>query len=50
MLHEQKIISDFEYQTAVNNLLTAKANLAQAEVLYAAAKQNFWLLYSYKSV
>ena len=40
MLHEQKIISDFEYQTAVNNLLTAKANLAQAEAAYAAAKQN----------
>lgn len=40
MLHEQKIISDFEYQTAVNNLLTAKANLAQAEAAYSAAKQN----------
>lgn len=40
MLHEQKIISDFEYQTAVNNLLTAKANLVQAEAAYAAAKQN----------
>lgn len=40
MLHDQKIISDFEYQTAVNNLLTAKANLAQAEAVYTAAKQN----------
>lgn len=40
MLHEQKIISDFEYQTAVNNLLSAKASLAQAEASYAAAKQN----------
>ena len=40
MLHDQKIISDFEYQTAVNNLLTAKANLAQAEAAYTAAKQN----------
>lgn len=40
MLHEQKIISDFEYQTAVNNLLTAKANLAQAQASYTAAKQN----------
>ena len=40
MLHEQKIISDFEYQTAVNNLLSAKANLAQAEASYAAAEQN----------
>lgn len=40
MLHEQGIISDFEYQTAVNNLLTAKANAAQAKAAYAAAKQN----------
>lgn len=40
MLHDQKIISDFEYQTAVNNLLTAKASLAQAEAAYSAAKQN----------
>ena len=40
MLHEQKIISDFEYQTAVNNLLSAKASLAQAEASYAAAEQN----------
>lgn len=40
MLHEQKIISDFEYQTAINNQLSAKAALAQAEAGYAAAKQN----------
>ncbi|WP_415955187.1 efflux RND transporter periplasmic adaptor subunit [Phocaeicola coprophilus] len=40
MLHDQKIISDFEYLTAVNNLLTAKANLAQAGAAYTAAKQN----------
>ncbi len=40
MLHEQKIISDFEYQTSVNDLLTARANLAQAEASYTAAKQN----------
>ena len=40
ILHEQKIISDFEYQTAVNNLLTAKATLEQAKASYAAAKQN----------
>ncbi|WP_300727446.1 efflux RND transporter periplasmic adaptor subunit [uncultured Bacteroides sp.] len=40
MLHDQKIISDFEYQTAVNNLLSAKANLAQAEASLTAAKQN----------
>lgn len=40
MLHEQKIVSDFEYQTAVNNLLSAKASLAQAEAMLTAAKQN----------
>lgn len=40
LLHEQQIISDFEYQTAKNNLLSAKANFAQAEASYAAAKQN----------
>lgn len=40
MLYDQKIISDFEYQTAINNQLSAKANLAQAEAAYAAAKQN----------
>ena len=40
MLHEQKIISDFEYQTAMNNLLSAKANYSQAEAAYTAAKQN----------
>lgn len=40
LLYEQQIISDFEYQTAKNNLLSAKASLAQAEASYAAAKQN----------
>lgn len=40
MLHEKKIISDFEYQTAVNNLLSAKAALAQAEAAQVSAKQN----------
>lgn len=40
MLHEQKIISDFEYQSAVNNLLSAKASLAQAEASRISAKQN----------
>ena len=39
MLHEQKIVSDFEYQTAVNNLLSAKASLAQAEAALTSAKQ-----------
>lgn len=40
MLHEKKIISDFEYQTAVNNLLSAEANLAQAKAALTSAKQN----------
>ncbi len=40
MLHDKKIISDFEYQAAVNNLLSAKAGLAQAEAMLASAKQN----------
>lgn len=40
MLYDQKIISDFEYQTAINNQLSAKANLAQAKAAFAAAKQN----------
>ncbi len=40
MLHEKKIISDFEYQTAINDLLSAKANLAQAEASLVSAKQN----------
>lgn len=40
MLHEQHIISDFEYQTAVNNLLSAKASLSQAEASLTAARQN----------
>ena len=40
MLFEQQIISDFEYRTAINNLLSAKAALAQAEASYAAAKQS----------
>ena len=40
MLHEQQIISDFEYQTAVNNLLSAEASLAQANAALVSAKQN----------
>ncbi len=40
MLHEQHIISDFEYQTAVNNLLSAQASLSQAEASLTAARQN----------
>lgn len=40
ILHDQKIISDFEYQTAINNGLSAKAALAQAEAALTSAKQN----------
>lgn len=40
MLHEQKIISDFEYQAAVNSLLSAEASLAQAKANLISAKQN----------
>ena len=40
MLYDKKVISDYDYQTALNNLATAKANLAQAEASYVAAKQN----------
>ena len=40
MLHEQKIISDFEYQSAVDQLLSAKASLAQAEAQLTSARQN----------
>ena len=40
MLHEQQIISDFEYQTATNKLLSAKASLAQAKAALTSAKQN----------
>ena len=35
-----KFISDFEYEQAVNNLLSAKATLAQAEAARVSAKQN----------
>ena len=40
ILYEQQIISDFEYQTATNNLLSAKAALAQAQAALTSAKQN----------
>ncbi len=40
MLHDQRIISDFEYQTAMNNTLTARAALAQAKAALSSAKQN----------
>lgn len=39
-LFDQKIISDFEYQTAVNQLMSAKASLAQAEAALVSANQN----------
>ena len=40
MLFEKQIISSFEYETAVNNSLSAKAALAQAEASLVSAKQN----------
>lgn len=40
MLFEKKVISDYDYQTALNNLETAKATLAQAEANLVAAQQN----------
>ena len=39
-LFDKKIISDFEYQTAVNQLASAKASLAQAEASLVSATQN----------
>ena len=39
-LYDQKIISDFEYQTAINQLMSAKASLAQAEASLVSANQN----------
>lgn len=40
VLFEKEIISSFEYQTAVNNLLSARAALAQAKAQQVSAKQN----------
>ena len=40
VLFEKEIISSFEYQTAVNNLLSARAALAQAKAQLVQAKQN----------
>lgn len=39
-LYDKKIISDFEYQSAVDQLLSAKAGLAQAEAQLTSARQN----------
>lgn len=39
-LYDKQIISDFEYQTAVNQLLSAKASLAQAQAQLVSANQN----------
>ena len=39
-LFDQKIISDFEYQTAVNQLMSAKASWAQAEAQLVSDNQN----------
>ena len=40
VLFEKEIISSFEYQTAVNNLLSDRAALAQAKAQLVQAKQN----------
>ena len=39
-LYDKKIISDFEYQSAVDQLLSAKASLAQAEAQETNARNN----------
>lgn len=39
-LYDKKIISDFEYQSAVDQLLSAKASLAQAQAQLTSASQN----------
>lgn len=39
-LHDKNIISDFEYSAAVDQLNSAKAQLAQAEASLTAARQN----------
>ncbi len=39
-LFEKQIISSFEYETAVNNLLSARAALAQANAAFISANQN----------
>ncbi|WP_369861211.1 efflux RND transporter periplasmic adaptor subunit [Bacteroides sp. Marseille-P3684] len=39
-LYDKKVISQFDYQTALNNLETAKATLAQAKASLVAAQQN----------
>ena len=39
-LHDKNIISDFEYTSAVEQLNSAKAQLAQAEASLTAARQN----------
>ncbi len=39
-LYDKNIISEFEYQTALNQLTSAQANLAQAEAQFISANQN----------
>lgn len=39
-LHDKNIISDFEYQSAMDQLLSAKASLAQAQAQLTSATQN----------
>ena len=40
MLYDKSVISQYDYQTALNSLETAKANLAQAKASLVAAQQN----------
>lgn len=44
-LHEQNIIGSYDLQAAQNSLLSAKANLAQAQATYISAKQNLDFCY-----
>lgn len=40
MLFDKKVISEYDYQTALNNLESTKATLAQARASLVAAQQN----------
>ncbi len=44
-LHKQNVIGSYDLQAAQNSLLSAKANLAQAQATYISAKQNLDFCY-----
>lgn len=44
-LHKQNVIGSYDLQSAQNSLLSAKANLAQAQATYISAKQNLDFCY-----